>query len=205
MFFFNVAAAFFVLMKYILLAAIVVSLTSCEKEKENSPSHTPMTYTDLSGSVINITTPAGIDISGDGVSDAWFEIWHTREDAQNRDVHRFTVSSGEKSKLLVNPEDATPIITEGTIIKNTANAGYEWEAPASIELAKRILVSNTAAPTWEGAWKDVQRKFLAVQVNQNGGIYNGWIELSFDKAVEKIILYRSAISKEAGKEVMAGQ
>ena len=117
MFLRKAAAAFFVLMKYILLTAIVISFTSCEKEKNNSTSHPQMSYTDLSARVINITTPSVIDISGDGVSDAWFEIWHTSEDAQNRDIHRFTVSSGEKSKLLVNAQAASPIIAEGTAIK----------------------------------------------------------------------------------------
>ena len=74
-----------------------------------------------------------------------------------------------------------------------------------VELAKRTLIKNTATPTWEGAWKDVQHKFLAVQVTENGSVYNGWIELSFDTTKERVLLYRSAISKEAGIDIVAGK
>jgi hypothetical protein len=197
---------FFAVMKYILLAAMVISFASCKKEKEENTtvSHPLMTYQDLTGKVINISTPAGVDITGDGTSDLWFDIFSTREDAQNKDIHRFSVSTGEQGKILVNTQNASPIITEGTTLKLNGIDGYHWKAPASTELAKRTFIRNTPAPVWEGQWKDVQNRYLAVQVTMNGEIYNGWIELSFDTAKERVILFRSAISKEPGKDIIVG-
>lgn len=193
-------------MKRILLAALVIGLAACEKEPvSNTPAHPQMTYRDLSATVVNITTPAGVDINGDGPSDVWFDIWPTRDEALGRDFHRFTVTPGEGARLLVNAANGTPIIPQGGAIKLYGENGYEWKAPATADLAKRTLVRGVFAPAWEGAWKDVQHKFLAVQLTANGVFYNGWIELSFDTAREKVVLHRSGISREAGREVIAGQ
>jgi hypothetical protein len=204
----RIALYFFALMKYILVVALCISLASCEKNNDETPpraNHPEMIYKNLSNRVVNITTPAGIDINNDGPSDVWFEIWHTHDNAQNSDHHRFAVSAGEHSKLLVNTQHATPILSEGDSLDISQNTNYNWQAPASVDLAKRTLVKTTGTITWEGAWKDVQHKYLPVQINQNNSVYNGWIELSFDTAREKVILYRSAISKEANKDIIIGQ
>jgi hypothetical protein len=192
-------------MKHILFVAFIACLASCKKDTEIKTPTIPMMYKDLSSRVVNITTPAGIDINGDGPSDVWFEIFHTGDDIQEKDEHLFRVTQGEESKLLVNEQEESPIISKGDVIKINGNAGYEWEANANIELAKRTLYRNAAAPTWEGVWKNAQRKYLAVQVNKNGSLFNGWIELSFDTATEKVILHRSGFSLEAGADILAGQ
>ena len=199
-------------MKQILLAAVIIFiatlLLSCEKDRDTSyvPDHPQMVYRDLSQRVVNIATPAGIDIGGDARSDVWFEIWHTKDDAHNKDIHRFSVSSGESSRLMVDStRRKSSIIPGGAIISSAGGNGFAWNAPANPELATRTLVRTAPAPTWEGDWKDANHKYLAVQVTQNGLVYNGWIELSFDTATERVILYRSGISKEAGKDIVAGK
>ena len=197
-------------MKQILLAAlgvfIATLLASCEKDREiNAPAHPQMTYTDLSSRVVNITTPAGIDISGDGTSDVWLEIFYTRDQATNTDYHQFMVSSGETSRLMIQDAANAPVLAAGAAIGTQLTNGYEWRSPAQAGLAKRTLVQGTGAITWEGAWKNAQRRFLAVQVSGNGLVYNGWIELSFDTAAEKVILHRAAISREPAKDIEAGK
>jgi hypothetical protein len=183
----------------------MICLASCKKDVTIEPGTPKMTYTDLSSKVINITTPAGVDINGDGASDVWFEIFHTRNKNLKQDVHRFVASPSEESKLLVNDQNGTPIINNGNGIYNIQNAGYLWETGMQTELATRTLIEGEALPTWEGAWKDVQHKYLAVQVTKNGLVYNGWIELSFDTPKERIVLYRSGLSQEAGVAVVAGK
>ena len=198
-------------MKQILLAAVIIFvatiLASCEKDRDitTTPAHPQMTYRDLSSRVVNITTPAGIDISGDGTSDVWFEIFYTRDQASNTDYHRFVASSGETSRLMIRDATSATVLAAGAAISTQVANGHEWKSPAQAELAKRTLVQGTGAISWEGAWKDAQRKFLAVQVTQNNQVYNGWIELSFDTAAERVILYRAAISREAAKDIEAGK
>jgi hypothetical protein len=192
-------------MKPIIIAFLIICLASCKKDTDNLTPTVQMIYKDLSSRVVNITTPAGIDIDGDGPSDIWFEIWHTDDDILKKDEHEFMIKPGEGGKLLVNEQETSPILAKGNVIKVNRNAGYEWEANATIELATRTLYRNAASPTWEGVWKNVQRKYLAVQVNKNGSVYNGWIELSFDTVTESVKLHRSGVSLEAGKDIVAGQ
>jgi len=45
---------------------------------------------------------------------------------------------------------------------------------------------------------------LPIQIERNGRLYNGWIELSFSTANEKLILHKAAISVEEGRTVRAG-
>lgn len=57
---------------------------------------------------------------------------------------------------------------------------------------------------WAGLWKNATHRFLPVQIKRNGQFYNGWIEISFDILNEKLVLHRTAISTEPGREVRAG-
>ncbi|HEX7844899.1 MAG TPA: hypothetical protein VF476_03800, partial [Chitinophagaceae bacterium] len=74
---------------------------------------------------------------------------------------------------------------------------------SEVFLGEKIIGVNQPV-YWQGPWKDVSHKFLAVQIVKNDLKYNGWIELTFDTANERLILHRAAISTEAGKEVKAG-
>ncbi|MBO9564747.1 MAG: hypothetical protein J7621_18355, partial [Niastella sp.] len=60
-------------------------------------------------------------------------------------------------------------------------------------------------PYWEGAWKQVHHQYLAIQIVKDNKRYNGWVEVSFDTAGEKLVLHKAAISKEAEKAVIAGK
>jgi hypothetical protein len=61
-----------------------------------------------------------------------------------------------------------------------------------------------AVTFWDGLWKNVNHKYLLVQIKKEGKPYFGGIELSFDKRTEVVILHKTAISKEPYKAVKAG-
>src|SRR5687767_7633796 len=151
-------------MKQILLAAVIIFvatvLASCEKDRDvtPAPAHPQMTYRDHSHRVVNITTPGGIDISGDGPSDVWFEIFYDRDPATNTDTHRFMVSSGETSKLMILNGTAAPLLEPGNAISTQVTNGYELKSPGRVEIARRTLVHSNGAISWSGVWKDAQRK-----------------------------------------------
>jgi hypothetical protein len=44
-----------------------------------------------------------------------------------------------------------------------------------------------------------------VQVKKGGQAFLGWIEMSFDKEAEKLILHKAALSTIANKEIKAGE
>ena len=46
---------------------------------------------------------------------------------------------------------------------------------------------------------------MGVQVEKEGKVFQGWIELSFDQAAQKLVLHRAAISREPGKTIRAGK
>ena len=61
-----------------------------------------------------------------------------------------------------------------------------------------------AVTFWDGLWKNANHKYQPVQIKKEGKPYFGWIELSFDKGTEVVILHKAAISKEPYKAVKAG-
>ena len=190
----------------ILLTSIILILAACKKEKLIIEPRPPQVlYTDLSSKVMNITTPATVDINGDGISDVWFEIFYTRDNNLKKHVHQFVASASNETKLLMNVQQLSPILNHGKGIFNIQNDGYEWKNPANVELAKRTLTENDGTITWEGAWKEVEHRYLAVQITKNGAVYNGWIELSFDTVKERVVLHRSGVSKEVGSFIVAGE
>jgi hypothetical protein len=82
-----------------------------------------------------------------------------------------------------------------------ANFGnYSWYNASGVVLVQKTITMESSF--WEGDWKDAFNRFIPIQINKRGAKYNGWIEVSFAKSEEKIILHKAAISNEANKEVM---
>jgi len=51
--------------------------------------------------------------------------------------------------------------------------------------------------TWLGNWKDKSHHYIVLRVDQQGKPFYGWMEVSFDRQAEKIILHRAALCKES--------
>jgi hypothetical protein len=118
-----------------------------------------------------------------------------------RDRLQFIAHSKIDDNLLNNDEDQSPVLNRYDLISET-HQGYQWYEISAIVLAEKITTMTSVF--WEGLWKNASHKYLPVQIKRNNKLYHGWIELSFDTAAEKLILHRSAISTEAGKDVKAG-
>jgi hypothetical protein len=192
----------------LLLAAIIIGLSSCEKDKDVvskvTPTHPQMFYRDLSARVINMHTPGGIDINGDGPSDVWFENWTAGNDVLGTDTYTLTAAAGENSKLLTDAHDESIIYHHGGVINATGSTGFTWSDEAMFEMVSQTVPRNGGAVTWDGPWKAVDHKFLPVQVTKNSQVYYGWIELSFNTATGALTLYRSGVSTEPDRDVRAG-
>ncbi|MCO4292852.1 hypothetical protein NF867_08270 [Solitalea sp. MAHUQ-68] len=189
---------------FILLGFIL--LISCKKddnETEEPPdqTHPKMFYRNLGDIEVKFGQIKYLDIDNDGVRDFYFNVQLVGDPVLQRDRIQYLANSLQQRYLLNDAQDQSPVLNKLDPISKTYE-GYTWYEISSILLAEKIVTFN--GNFWEGLWKDADHKFLPVQVKKNRELYHGWIELSFDKGKELLILHRSGISTEEDKEVKAG-
>lgn len=188
------------------LVLSVLLLAACKKEKATRPGtpvpHPLMQYLDLHDQSIGFGQVKLVDINSDGSDDLLVSTLLVGDPILERDRRQYYISSGTQSRLLMDGNSQSPILGKDDEIK-LQHPGYNWFEVNSLLLAEKI-VPMTGNPFWQGNWKAVSHKYLPVQIKKNGDIYNGWIEISFDTASEKVILHRAAVCTEADKTVKAG-
>jgi len=191
--------------QFLFIAALALSLMACNKEKPpvKPPvvSHPQMAYKDLQNQEVKYGQYQYIDVDNDGSRDFLFNVQLVGDPVLQRDRMQFNANSGIKRNLLNNQIDESPMLNRGdTISKN--HSGFTWWEISSIVLAEKVIYNN--GNSWEGLWKNADHKYLPIQVDKNGKLFHGWIELSFNTAEEKLILHRAAISTEEDKGILAG-
>ncbi|WP_153796516.1 hypothetical protein [Foetidibacter luteolus] len=172
--------------------------------KPSKPGQPEMLYTDLKDKEVKKNGAVFIDVDQDGLKDLFFNTMLVGDALNKLDKLQFFVLSLENRHLLSSLDDRTPVYKKGDAISLANNNGYYWNHVLQLVLAQKNT-GIAGPPYWIGDWKNASHKFIALQVDRGGKRYGGWIEISFDTANEKIILYRCAISKDAGKNVVAGQ
>jgi len=193
------------MIKILLPTALSLLLFSCKKTGVKPEplvvSHSQMFYKDLQNAEVKYLQPKFVDIDNDGSADFRFAVQLVGDPVLQRDRIQFNVTSGIQRNLLNNAQDESPKLNKLDSIKQN-HPGYTWWQISSIVLAEKIVTYN--GNTWEGLWKNANHNYLPVQVEKNGKLYHGWVELSFSTAEEKLILHRSALCTEDNKGIMAG-
>jgi hypothetical protein len=185
---------------FILLTAVMFS---CKVQDLPAPGYDPqMRYTDLQNAEMKHSQPYFLDIDGDGSTDFSFSTMLVGDPILQRDRLQFIAHSKIGTNLLNNDNDQSPVLNNGDKI-SVPYPGYEWFELSAIVLAEKIT-GMTEPMHWAGLWRNAVHRYLPVQLKKNGKFYNGWVELSFDSLSEKLILHKTAISIEAGKEIKAG-
>jgi len=161
-----------------------------------------MHYTDLQNAEMRHNQPFALDIDGDGSTDFLFSTLLVGDPILQRDRLQFIAHSKIGTNLLNNDNDQSPVLNNGDKI-SLIQTGYEWFELSAIVLAEKIT-GMTEPMHWAGLWKYATHRYLPVQLKKNGKFYNGWIELSLDSLSEKLVLHKTAISIEAGKDIKAG-
>jgi hypothetical protein len=194
------------LMQRLFMMLILFSIASCTEKEISMPPPPPepeMKYTDLQNKEVRSGKSQLLDLDGNGSVDFAFFVIHIGDPLFQQDKVRFLAGSNVQCNLLVGGDNNSPVLTKGSIISLNNMPPFEWYEVSEVFLAEKIIGMN-APPFWQGPWKDVSHKYLAIQIVKNNQRYNGWIELSFDTVTEKLYLHKAAISKEAEKEVKAG-
>jgi hypothetical protein len=142
-----------------------------------------------------------IDINNDGRADLLFEVLLVGDPILQRDRIQFYVSSDIRCSLLNNRNDESPVLNKGDWIPGIYT-GYTWYQASSIVMVEKLIYDTYSL--WEGRWLRADHQYLPVTVYKNGKTYYGWVEISFNRAQEKMILHKAAISEEEDKAVKAG-
>jgi hypothetical protein len=192
-------------MKFLLMAsAVVIFLISCKKTSlQPVPVNEPeMIYADLNDSSILFNKAAVFDLNGDGQKDIYFTTLLVGDPVMQADKRQWLVMSSFYTNLPVNEEENIPVLSSEDLIPLQNFQGYNWYNASSVILAQKIVTNNESF--WLGEWKVASHKFIPVQITKPNGIFNGWVEVSFDKNAEKLILHKAGISREANRLIKAG-
>jgi hypothetical protein len=188
--------------KYSVIALVLFLFSSCKKEAAPPEAHPQMTYINLNNQEVGQGNTKALDLNGDGRIDIAFGTTLVGDPFLKRDRLLFEVKSNIGTYLLNNEQEETPPLTKGTKI-GMVYTGFEWNEISSLMLAEKDTFESGEVG-WDGIWKSASHKFLPLSVKSGDLLYFGWIELSFNRTTEKIILHQAALSKEGGKEIKAG-
>lgn len=190
--------------KFFIPALCLLFLFSCKKDKKTLPEpHPSMQYTDLGNAAVRFNEFKKINIDGDNTFDFLFSTLLVGDPIGRRDRQQYYVSSSFDAFLPVSGEEQLLMLNKDDAITIANRNGYNWFNASSVVLAEKIIEEN-GSEHWEGKWKNASHKYVPVQVNREGQLYNGWVEISFNIIPGEIILHRAAIAREAGKDIRAG-
>jgi hypothetical protein len=163
-----------------------------------------MLYKDLADSSVVFGRTAFFDLDGNGEKDVLFSTQLVGDPIEQKDKKQWMVTTTFNASLPVNSTENIPVLGYADIIPLNDFSGYAWYNASSILLSQKTITVTTA-PYWEGEWKDVSHRFIPIQLKKQDSLYNGWIEVSFNKNKETLILHKAAICKEANKSIVAGK
>lgn len=184
----------------------VVLAVACKKTKPLPPPLPPtpsLKYTNLGDSAIRMNRSAVFDLNGDREWDIFFGTVLVGDPLSQQDKRQWLLGSSLNTNLPVNDNERIPMMQKDQLIPVNSFSGYSWFNASMVYLTQKVI-GMTAPPFWEGEWKNANHHFIPVQVNKNGSIFNGWVEVSFNMNEEKLILHKAAISLNAGAEIKAG-
>ncbi len=192
-------------MQFFYCITALLILASCRKS--HGPTPLPiddMEFSDLNDREIKYKgRPAIIDVNKDNEPDLIFGVLLVGDPLNNLDKTQYRVSSGIFTRLPVNHLEQVPMLRRAdTVFLNNFN-GYHWYEISSVILVEKIE-DLAGTVVWRGNWQTAAKNYLPIQVIRNGQRFTGWVELTVDIANERIILHRSAISKDPGKSVRVG-
>ena len=180
----------------------VAIAVACMKRAAEEVPHPAMHYTYLNDLEVKMNEYSHVDVDGNGSPDYTFHTMMVGDPVLKRDRQQFLVGSKIETSLLNDNNDQSPKLSKGDMI-GLREEGYSWYEISSLLLTEKII-SEGGVTKWQGLWKEANHNFLPVQVIRNGQRYLGWIEISFDLENQQLILHKSAICLESGKEIKAG-
>jgi hypothetical protein len=184
---------------------VLLMAVACKKPSEPPVQPYPsMLVKDLADSSVVFGRIASFDLDDNGEKDVLFSTQLVGDPVEQQDKKQWMVTSSFNANLPVNSTEHIPVLRYPDSIPLNNFSGYAWYNASHILLSQKTITMTTP-PFWEGDWKDASHRFVPIQLKKQGGLYNGWIEVSFSTAEEKLTLHKSAVCKEANKNIVAGK
>ena len=184
--------------------SVLILLYACKKNNDLPPEPT-VEYINLNNVEVKDGVFQRVDLDDNNTQDFTFTTRIITDPALNQTKFQFLVISRLDAYLLLTTgTQSAKKFMKGDSIRTVASPGSSWAAFSLVIMTQKITPAS-AAPYWEGEWKDASRHFLPVKVTKRSGeVHTGWIELSMDIANEKMILHKAAISLEPEQDLKAG-
>jgi hypothetical protein len=195
-----------IMKKTIWLCLVLMMAVACKKNRPE-PSVEPhpfMLYKDLADSGIVFGKIAYIDLDNNGEKDVLFSTQLVGDPVGQKDKKQWMATTSFNTNLPINSTEHIPVLRNMDSIPVNDFSAYTWFNASSILLSQKTI-TKTIPPYWEGDWKEATHRFVPIQLKKQGGLYNGWIEVSFSTGNEKLTLHKAAICKEADKSILAGK
>ena len=185
---------------------ILMMAVACRKPPPEPPvqPHPSMLVKDLADSSLAFGRIASFDLDDNGEKDVLFSTQLVGDPVEQKDKKQWMVTTSFNANLPINSTEHIPVLRYLDSIPLHDFSGYAWYNASSILLSQKTL-SMTTPPFWEGDWKEASHRFVPIQLKKQDGLYNGWIEVSFSTANEKLTLHKAAICKEANNSIIAGK
>lgn len=191
-------------MKPIVWIAGILLMMSCRKADNDLWINPPMKYRDLNNQIVGENGRVILDLNEDGKNDFRFSEWEYASNAHNAMIQEFYVFTYEDAYTLTDWHEFTQALNKDQVITVQAPLNYEWANVSQTKFVQQIR--PTGGPnSWHGPWKNVQHKFLPVQITIAGKRHNGWVELSMDVDRKELTLHRAAWSEKPGVHILAGR
>lgn len=178
---------------------IFLGFTSCDRAKENEEdelSSSNIIYKNMGDVEIAFNKSISCDVDDDGINDFTIgsqKIISTSEQSTN---NRYFFTGSFRLYSPIDNMEQTRLLSVGDIVSENNFPTYEWFNSSKIILVEKVIPLSGNI-FWKGEWRDVSHMFMAFAVEKNEKRYYGWLELSFSKEKEAVILHRSAISSQA--------
>jgi hypothetical protein len=187
-------------MKTIVSVLLITFLISCGKEDAAVTPTATVEYINLRDTVLQ-SNQIVFDFNKDSKPDLMFYIESVS--GTPHDYGEFRVVPQIESGVLA--KEATPkVLNKDDMILFENNPGYNWIDDPVI-LATRYYPIQLENSYWDGAWKNVQNKYLGMQLTKDNKKYSGWIRISVVNDKSRMILHDAAIRKEPGVSIAAGK
>ena len=192
--------------KTIWLGFLLVMAAACKKPRPEPPVQSPpsMLVKDFADSSLAFGKRASFDLDDNGEKDVLFSTQLVGDPIEHKDKYQWMITVSFETNLPVNSTEHIPVLRYLDSIPLNDFSGYAWYNASSIVLSQKTL-TTTKPPYWEGDFKEASHRFVPIQLKKQGGLYNGWIEVSFSTTNEKLTLHKAAICKEANKSIVAGK
>lgn len=183
-------------------------LIACNKKPPVTPPQpepvVEMEYIQLNNTHIQYQSPGLlIDLDKDNRPDVLLEVVRVGDNLLAVDKFQFNVITSSHTFLPVNINEHSPALERLATIPTTNFNGYTWWSSVEITLMEKSLFANGSV-VWRGSWLDRNLRYLPVQLLTTNGKHNGWVEITEDRANDRLIVHRAAISRVPGKDIKAG-